>query len=542
MLCALICTALAAVYAETITIDYGTVTGGGSPLVFGGTQPRNLTDQQWDILKEDGFTFMRSQANLAALVPAESPEAYNANTDGCANPANWDWTNGIYGGDFVQRAIDRDMKVCLVIKNALWNRYEGAPVDEETMPRDLAVHGDIIKKIINHYAGGVTFIENFNEVDKSEQFITDGSSYSREEGYRSVVLTAIEAAAESDHPETIVCACAARGLGINQIHWLMESEAIREGLGAWSFHDFDRPTYPRQGVQEIRDALDGYNVDIPVLRSSYVPEWKGDRKDRNFPGTSMPEWVAQHLIGGLRDGLLACGLWEIQPREGEDDPRYWFTGETSTTETAHLWEMMANTFEMGKGENQIVAATGGEYSLTLGAINHQGDYIVVLAATDDGYQADCTLENLPFEGEVEIEVYRGDASDEGKTPIETMNKPVTDGSISFSRDIPNNSVFGFMIGAPASESKTQIDGAKPAKWSVQRTGSGFVIAGPAPKTASPAMLHNALGSVIARLAPIHENGKTVYAVSANLLRAKGFYWVRIPTVRGYRTVPVRAFE
>ena len=128
----------ASLAGETVSlhIDFSKIKGSTSPYVFGATQPRYLSDAQWDVLKKQGFNFTRSQADLTRLVPADSPEAYLKNEAGCADPANWDWQDGIYGNDFAQQAIDRGMHVCLVIKNARWNRYPGAPDDEETPARN----------------------------------------------------------------------------------------------------------------------------------------------------------------------------------------------------------------------------------------------------------------------------------------------------------------------------------------------------------------------------------------------------------------------
>lgn len=49
---------------EQVTINFAEQISQGAPEVFGGTQPRGLSEDQWDILKQQGFTFMRSQADL----------------------------------------------------------------------------------------------------------------------------------------------------------------------------------------------------------------------------------------------------------------------------------------------------------------------------------------------------------------------------------------------------------------------------------------------------------------------------------------------
>ena len=188
----LLLTTVLSAQPDTVSIDFNKIIASGSPLVFGATQPRGLTEANWDTLKAQGVTFARSQADLTRLVPCDSPEEYRANTNGCADPENWDWQNGIYGDNFAQRAIDRGMAVCLTIKNARWNRYPGAPDDEETMPRDLDVWADMITKIVNHHEGGLTYVEMFNEVDRDRQFHVEGSRYTRKTGYQKAVYRALE--------------------------------------------------------------------------------------------------------------------------------------------------------------------------------------------------------------------------------------------------------------------------------------------------------------------------------------------------------------
>ena len=65
-------------------IDFSQSMDAGSPYVFGATQPRGLSDQQWDQLKEQGFTLARSQGDISNLVPCASPEDYKNNKNGCA--------------------------------------------------------------------------------------------------------------------------------------------------------------------------------------------------------------------------------------------------------------------------------------------------------------------------------------------------------------------------------------------------------------------------------------------------------------------------
>ncbi len=427
---------------SVLEIDYSEVIARGSPYVFGGAQPRGLSESQWDTLKKQGFRFMRMQADLTELVPCDSPKAFLANRQGCAKPKNWDWQEGIYGDDFVSEASARGMRVCLVIKNARWNRWQGAPDDEETMPRDLEVWGAIVRKIVNHYEGAVDYIELFNEVDRDPQFLVEGSPYDRKTGYQKVARRALEAVAQSEHPETPVGGPVASWVGKEQVKWLLDDPKIRSGLGFLSFHTFDAEHYPSATVKTYRSLMAQYGVDLPIIRSSYVPEYP--ESDIPIPGTIEPVPVAGHLIGTLKDGLEAAGLWEIQNKGGEDDPRYWFD-DTGTVPTANLWVLMSNTLKLGKGPSRIVALEGLPKTSALAAINVAGEPIAVCVGREGAYKADFRLKNLPIKGAVEVNVYRGDHQGDGKSVLEKVTAGVGQGECSFSYRIPERSVVGFRI-------------------------------------------------------------------------------------------------
>jgi len=371
----LICAADRLPAEETrISIDFTVATGTGSPYVFGGTQPRELTDGQWDRLQRQGMTFVRSQADLTRLVPCDSLHDYSTNQDDCRNPATWNWRGGIYGDDFAQRAIDRDMQVCLVIKNARWNRYPDAPEDEETVPRDLEVWKDVLRKIINRYDGGITYIELFNEVDRDPQLRVDGSPYSRKEAYRAIVRAALKAVSESNHPKTLVGGPAAAGTGDRQANWLLSDAEIRERLGFVSFHAFDQLHYPHGSVDRLREVLQKHDRTLPIVRSSFVPEADDAT---HAPGTTDAVLVAEHLVGALADGLAASGLWEIQNRSGKDDNRYWFDSD-HLAPAAALWPLMSRTLGLGKGENRSVKVNSEASVPCYAATNAEGRRVAIV--------------------------------------------------------------------------------------------------------------------------------------------------------------------
>ncbi len=397
---------------DALVIDFNQPIATGSPLVFGATQPRGLTDANWDTLKAQGVTFARSQADLTRLVPCDSPEEYRDNTNGCADPENWDWQHGVYGDNFAQRAIDRGMAVCFTIKNARWNRYSGAPDDEETMPRDLDVWSDIITKIVNHYEGGLSYVEMFNEVDWDPQFHVDGSPYTRKTGYQKAVYRALAAVKASRYPDTPVGGPASALIGEEQIEWLLSDDQIRPHLGCITFHDFDNPEYPREGVQAIKNVLSKYNVDVPIVRSSHVPEFN---RNEGLPGTLVSVYEARHIIGALKDGLAAQGLWEVQQKSGDDDVRYWFDGD-STVNVAKLYSMMSKTLGLRRGESQVVQSQG-VFSEILGAVNSDGEKVAVVAAVEPA-----TL-TLKFNGvkASRVNIYRADHGHDGVTIVRTVS-------------------------------------------------------------------------------------------------------------------------
>jgi len=426
-------------FAQEITIDFSKPIAKGNPMVFGGTQPRGLSDEQWDILQKQGFKFMRSQADLTMLVPCESTEDYLINKDGCNNPENWDWKNGIYGDNFAQRAIDRKMAVCLVIKNARWNRYDGSPDDEETVPRNFEVWQDIVTKIVNHYNGGITYIECFNEVDRDPQLLVEGSGMTQKEAYTKIVLTGIQAVHESDFPHTKIGGTAAAGFGFDELNWLLEDEYIRKNMGVVSFHYFDSPHYPHEKVLHLKKLLQKYNLEIDVVRSSYTPELRGDNPF-NKPGTTQPEYIAIHIIGALKDGLSATGLWEIQNREDENDYRYWFD-DKKTVVTSLLFELLSNEYQLGKGESKIFGAEGLNFTHAFGAINQDGELVGAIVNIEaDSQKLNLNLKKTETKNKIRFTLIH-------KNKKIVYTKPLIQDKSIFQTEIeiPGNAVLGFKL-------------------------------------------------------------------------------------------------
>jgi hypothetical protein len=390
------------------TIDFSSPVSIGSPFVFGATQPRGLSNEQWDVLQKQGFTFARSQADLSALVPCSSVEDYLGNKDNCNDPSTWDWEKGIYGKDFVKKASCRNMKTCLVFKNAVWNRHLNAPEDEETMPANLNIWADMLIKVIDHYQGDIDYIEFFNEVDRDPQFIVDGSGLSRKEAYQALVRKGLETIRRSAYPHTRAGGPAAANIGEEQIRWLLEDAYIRANMGCITFHDFDNPLFPDSAMGIYHGIRDEYQVQPHIIRSSFVPEFN---RQGGYPGTLKSAHVAPHLIGALKNGLEACGLWEIQNKTDEDDVRYWFDGERCV-QTAHLFHMMSVELGLGKGYSRIVQDNEG-LNLLLGAINSEGEKLLVIANNSQtSSKVKLTIHGLP-PGNLFMEFYSG--TSEGQT-------------------------------------------------------------------------------------------------------------------------------
>ena len=436
------------VVGQDVSIDFSEPHATGHPEVFGGAQPRGLSDAQWDVLKEQGFTFFRSQADLTNLIPCSSPTAYLKNENGCADPENWDWTDGVYGDDFAQRAMDRGMSVCLVIKNAIWNRYEGAPEDEETIPRSLVVWQDIVTKIVNHYEGDLEYIEVYNEVDREPQFIVDGSPYTREEGYPEVVHTALTAVENSKYPETMVGGPAASADGSDVVQWLLSDDRIRDRLDFVSFHAFSSIDYPKDVVPKLRDVMKEHDVDLPIIRSTYGPTevWDFDAPNYGIPGITNPVLISQHLIGVIKDGVHSAGIWEVQNKGDKDDNKYWFDG-METIDTSHLWALMAGQMKLNQERYDVYDVSGMDYADAFGAVNPAGQYVAVFRNEEGNGEKDLSVEftNLSLSGDVQVQVYRADHVGNGKEVVETIDAEVQDGTLRFPLTLPDKSVIGVII-------------------------------------------------------------------------------------------------
>jgi hypothetical protein len=205
-----------------------------------------------------------------------------------------------------------------------------------------------------------------------------------------------------------------------------------------SFHAFDRETYPRRGVDTLKALMARYDVDLPIIRSSYVPEKREEGSKR--PGTTDPVAIAPHLVGALRDGLEASGLWEIQNRNGEDDVRYWFDGD-ETTPTVRLWRMLALRLGLGQGFSTMVHVEGTSYTEALAALNPAGEPVGLVVAEEGGGAFEVEATGLPVEGAVAIHRF-GLKGPLASTPLEGNIK---EGQLSFRLPTPERGVYAFHV-------------------------------------------------------------------------------------------------
>jgi hypothetical protein len=428
---------------RSFEVDFKKPTDTGSPYVFGATQPRGLSEKQWDQLQEHGFTLARSQADVTNLVPCSSPEDYDANVNGCADPENWDWQNGIYGEDFVSKAAARNMRVILTYKNARWNRHEGTPSDEETIPKDFEVWQDILTKIIDHYQGAINYLELYNEVDRDPQLLVENSGLSRKEAYQKILRTAVTAVKNSKHPDLKIGGPAAALIGEEQVVWMLEDPGLRKNIGMISFHDFDNPEFPLEAVETYRKLIKKYKAkDIALVRSSFVPEYE---REKRLPGTLFCSPVAHHLIGALNHGVAAMGLWEIQNKTDEDDVRYWFDGN-KVVNTASLYRMMSGTLKLGQGESKIYSCQGPGETSCLAAQNAAGDYLVVIA--DDlkgaGFSGKITVKGLPAEKK-SLNTFKAGERHDGESNLSQQEIATNKGAVTINFQLGQFEVAGFLF-------------------------------------------------------------------------------------------------
>lgn len=179
-----------------------------------------------------------------------------------------------------------------------------------------------------------------------------------------------------------------------------------------------------------------------IVRSSFVPEYE---REKRLPGTLFSSPVAHHLIGALKYGIEAAGLWEIQNKTDEDDVRYWFDGE-NVVNTASLYRMMSNTLQLGKGASKIYPCQGPGETSCLAARNAAGDYLVVIA--DDiegkGFSGKLEINGLPGK-KVQVQTYKAGEGHDGKTALSKKEVKVENGHLNLDLQLDKYEVVGFLI-------------------------------------------------------------------------------------------------
>jgi len=167
-------TALPCLAQIGVTVNYANnINSNGTPLIFGGSNEPNPADQAsfYPQATTSGVKFQRGSIHVDQVLPQGITLAeFQANTNGVANPANWNWGPTTW-------ATNAHTQGWTTMANLLnvptWLAYNGGTGG---IPSNWAVWQQIVTAIVAHLGSNLNYIELLNETQY--EISLTGSPYS----------------------------------------------------------------------------------------------------------------------------------------------------------------------------------------------------------------------------------------------------------------------------------------------------------------------------------------------------------------------------
>ena len=144
-----------------VTVNYASISNtAGTPLIFGGSNEPNPEDQAsfYPQATTSGVKFQRGSIHVDQVLPQGITLAqFQANTNGVANPANWNWGPTTWATN----AHAQGWKTMANLLNApTWLTYNGGTGG---IPSNWTVWQQIVTAIVQHLGSNLDYIELLNE-------------------------------------------------------------------------------------------------------------------------------------------------------------------------------------------------------------------------------------------------------------------------------------------------------------------------------------------------------------------------------------------
>jgi hypothetical protein len=442
----------------TVSVNYSdAVNSSASPLLFGGSNEPNPGDDAsfYPVANASGITFERCVIHVDQVVPSGITLAeFEANTNGVANPANWNW--GPISGCVDAHA--QGWKVLAGLENApAWLTYDGSPLG---VPTNWSVWQQIVTAIVQKLGSNINYVELLNEPNNF--LYIAGSPYSTlNEAVQAYYYNGAVAVRAANSSVLIGGDGEASSSLFKTLDAIIEDSAITSNLFQFaSYHRYEPDPGADNYLAPLQSTLSSYGRGgLPI----FMTEWN-DSTEYGLSGNGIIPFVAENLmIFSTLPGLSGADYFSFLPGNevvsgyeecgcgpGASESFYDATNGVVTLEPkARVYQLLSVALGLGKGTFKTMSTTSSS-TPAQGFINSKGGVgAAVVNASGTQATANVSLTHIDASGcNFTVYFYWADAgNDTAVNPVsQANNQCITNGTMTLNGlGVPAYGVLGIVI-------------------------------------------------------------------------------------------------
>jgi len=275
-----------------VTVNYGNnVNSNGTPLIFGGSNEPNPGDQAsfYPQATTSGVKFQRGSIHVDQVLPQGITLAqFEANTNGVANPANWNWGPTTWATN----AHAQGWKTMANLLNApTWLTYNGGTGG---IPSNWTVWQQIVTAIVEHLGSNLDYIELLNETQY--EISLTGSPYTTLQSAVNAYYYNGAVAARAGSSSIKIGGDADGTTSFQTVTGLIEDTALTSNLLQFvSFHSYGTNPAGNDNIASLASTLSSNGRGgLPI----FLTEWNYTIgvSSPNVNGVSVVNFVAYQLM------------------------------------------------------------------------------------------------------------------------------------------------------------------------------------------------------------------------------------------------------
>jgi len=444
-----------------VTVNYADeVNSNGTPLLFGGSNEPNPGDQAsfYPQAKTSGVKFQRGSIHVDQVLPQGITLAeFEANTNGVAEPANWNWGPTTWATN----AHAQGWTTMANLLNApTWLTDDGTTGG---IPSSWSVWQQIVTAIVEHLGSNLNYIELLNE--PTVEIGLAGSPYSSVEAAVDAYYYYGAVAARAGNSNLMIGGDAEVSGNFPTLDSLIEDTSITSNLLQFvSFHSYSSNP-ASNGIATLESTLSSNGRGgLPIFLTEWnysigqsSPEIDNGDQTVNFAAWQLMEMTGQTGLSGASFFSFLPNNEEISSYEdcsGCDNYPFAFYSGTNDVATllpiARAWQLLSVDLGLGTGTYHTFGTVGATVAeegwvTSTGAVS-----AAVSNQSSSATTVNFTLEGIDTSGcNFTVYAYLADTgSNTAVSPVATYNNVcITNGTLTLKGvAIPAYAVLGIIVG------------------------------------------------------------------------------------------------